>query len=404
MRILLLADMYSPDGTSPWLIEDLAAALVREGHEVDVLAKDMTRPRPYGLQPPHPSGATVYSVGVTHEPTSVWDRRSRLPRAMLRLRGDGLRWARSRRPDAVVLTSISWTKAGLPGLLRRGSERPTTVLVHWDFFPVHQRQIGHLGRLPAAADGALRAIERAAVRQADLVGVMTPRNETFFREYFGADGQQLFLLPPWGSDQAVGVDTSRRADEPFTAVFGGQLTTGRGIDEIVGAAEILAVDDPGVRVQIFGSGPLEQSLRDRIRASGLDNIRLMGAVPRAEYAAALGGAHCGIAATVEGVSVPTFPSKIVDYTSSGLPVVVASERSGDVGRWVEEHGAGLAVDAGDAQQLADALSSVHRRWQQGEPWAAMSRASRQAFETELSAEVAARRIVDQVGSAGRRGP
>ncbi len=236
------------------------------------------------------------------------------------------------------------------------------------------------------------------MHQADLVRVMTPRNEDFFRAYFGAQAQQLFLLPPWGSDQSVGVDTVRRGSAPFTAVFGGQLAAGRGIAEIVDAATILEGINPEVHVQIFGSGPLEPALRSRIDSAGLCNIRLMGAAPRSEYAAALGAAHTGIAATVEGVSVPTFPSKIVDYTSSSLPVVVASERSGDVGRWIEEHGAGIAVDAGDPQQLAEALSTMHEAHVAGEPWAAMSRASRQAFETDLSAEVAGRRIVAQVES------
>lgn len=396
MHLLVLADTYSTDGTSPWLVEDLVHALVRQGHTVDVLVKDMAVPRPRGLAPRNHPGVSIYSVGVTSEPSSRLARRTRLPLAMARLRTSGVRWARGRRYDAVVYTSIAWTKARVPKAVRRSGE-PVRVLVYWDFFPVHQREIGHFGRLPRALDPVLHRIERAAVRDADVVALMTPKNIDYFTSYFGAEGQSLVLLPPWGSDQAIGLERGvGREAATFTAVFGGQLTKGRGLEELAAAAKLLLTSDPEITIDVYGDGPMAAHLASRIAGDGLHNLVLRGRVARGEYAAALQNAHCGIAATVDGVTVPTFPSKIVDYASAGIPVVVASECSGDVGDWVESHGAGIAVPAGDPAALADALRSVHALWQERARWHEMAARSRACYDSELSADVAARRVIEAV--------
>jgi glycosyltransferase involved in cell wall biosynthesis len=404
MRVLVIADTYSVDGSSPWLIEDLVDALARAGHQVDVLVKDMTIPRPRGLQVRDHKSVRVYSVGVGRAPSSRWRRRLRLPAAMLRLRTEGVRWARSEGCDAVIFTSIAWTKAGVPAAIASVGSSTTVVLVYWDFFPVHQREIGHFRSLPPVFDPILRMIERRAVHQADVVALMTPKNVDFYASYFGARGQDVVLLPPWGSDQAAmsGTTSSRRSQRPFTAVFGGQLTAGRGLEELLDAAEVLLRDASAIQLQIFGSGPLEKWLRDSVSARGLSNVTLMGQLPRGDYSRALVDAHCGIAATVEGVSVPTFPSKIVDYCSAALPVLVSAERSGDVGEWIESRGAGIGIPAGSPSQLAAALQRFELAWRARSPWMAMSAASRSVYETELSADVAAQRVVAAVGVAQRR--
>lgn len=400
LRLLVLADTFSIDGTSPWLIEDLVGALVRHGHSVDVIAKDMLTPRPLGAQPGPVEGVTVFSVGVTEAPTSVVDRRLRLPRAMVRLRRSAAQWCRGRRYDAVLYTSLSWTKAGLPGHLVRTGVAGVAVLVHWDFFPVHQREIGHFGRLPAAVDPVLRAIESRAARQADVVAVMTPRNRAFFDSYFGRSDASFVTLPPWGSDQAPrSTERAARPDAPFTVVFGGQIAAGRGIEELVEAAALVeAQDGPAVRWRIFGQGPKSGWLAEQVARRGLTSVSIEGQVPRHVYAEALAVSHGGLVATVSGVSVPTFPSKLVDYCSASLPVVIASEASGDVGGWVEERRFGFAVPAGDAAALADAVVRMGSAWRDRTAWDEMSRASRVAYETELSADVAADRIVAAIAA------
>ena len=147
-----------------------------------------------------------------------------------------------------------------------------------------------------------------------------------------------------------------------------------------------------MRWRIFGQGPKSGWLADEVAGRGLTSVSVEGQFPRHEYAAVLAQSHCGLVATVSGVSVPTFPSKLVDYCSASLPVVIASETSGDVGSWVQDRGFGLAVPAGDPGALADAVVRMESVWRERSAWDAMSRASRSAYESELSADVAAERI------------
>ena len=170
---------------------------------------------------------------------------------------------------------------------------------------------------------------------------------------------------------------------------------GRGFEDLLDAAAILEERGSSVQIRIFGDGPLRDHLRKEIDSRALENVFLMGRVPREEYLHAIKDADAGIAATVQGVSVPTFPSKLVDYASVGLPIVISTETAGDVGQVVSHAGAGIAVKAGDPQELADSLlflADPRHECERRE----MSMKSRGWFEGSLSAAVAAQRIARAV--------
>ncbi len=363
MRLLILADSFSRDGTDTWLVEDLVGALVEDGHSVDVLVRDTTRPRRRGAQP-HPSGAAVFSVGVTKQPRGRWQRRAQLAPSLVHLWWSGRRHVASRRYDAVLFTSIAWTKARLPQHLVRRGVAQRSVLVYWDFFPIHQSEIGHL---PAALKPLLplaRWVERRSVSDTDVVAVMSERNRDFFVQYFGTVVGRFVIQPPWGRDMAESpidvVPVCEQADGPTVVVFGGQITAGRGLEDMLVAAELLERAGADVVIRVFGDGDQRTELIQQVAALGLRNVEVRGRIPREEYWKQLREAHCGLAATVPGVSVSSFPSKIVDYAAAGLPVVVSSEASSDVGDVVTRNGVGYAVSAGDPQALAKTLARVSR--------------------------------------------
>lgn len=396
MRFLLIAHSYSRDGRSPWLHEELAVALTKHGHTVDVIVKDMKDARPPGQQPKRTGALSLYSVGIASPVTSRVRRRLRLPATMVRLRFQGARWASRSRYDAVLYSSIAFTSAGLPGWLRRKGVARKVVLIYWDFFPIHQKEIGHLGKFASVLVGPLRALEARAVGQADIVFTMSPKNANFFRRYFPSSRAVVLQTPPWGSlmPDAPTWDTPRPPG-PFTVVFGGQLTSGRGVEILAEVAALLDKQDQGSRLLIYGEGPLRARLEGDIERLGLSNLKLMGSVPREKYQQALSEAHIGLALTVPDVSVPTYPSKIIDYCRAGLPVIVAVEKAGDAGEPLVAAGAGWRIAAGRPRALADAIQEAHRCWAAGE-WPAMSSASRTYFLNELVVDVTVRRIVQAV--------
>jgi len=85
---------------------------------------------------------------------------------------------------------------------------------------------------------------------------------------------------------------------------------------------------------------------------------------------------------VPNVSIPSFPSKIVDYCAAGLPVIVCIEDASDAGDIVAAANAGIKVAAGDEGALAQAIETMWQEHEQG-TLAARGNAARALFVREL---------------------
>jgi glycosyltransferase involved in cell wall biosynthesis len=263
------------------------------------------------------------------------------------------------------------------------------VFVLWDFFPIHQLEIGRISSRFLHAP--LRAIEALSMKSADVIAVMSPANERFLREYHASVHTRTIIVPPWASDPLSAAEGCVPRRERFTLIFGGQLVAGRGLDTLLHAARRLQDDRLTIDLLIVGDGPARADLIALAEQIGLVNTKFLSTLPREEYRRLLQTAHVGVAITVAGVSPPTFPSKIIEYCASGVPVVVCVETASDAGTIVEAAGAGLAVPAGDEAGLASAIGALYEEHVNG---ALKSRAgrARALFEAELSVSRAASNI------------
>lgn len=400
MRILVVAGSFAGPGSNPWLTDDLVAELADRGHSVDVIVASATRPRPRGRQPHASPRVKVWSTGVTRPP-----RKGRIGKllsyALTAVRthlGSGA-FLDAKGYDLCIFTSLGAFTFGLPARLRRRSIARILLFVLWDFFPIHQIEIGRIRR--ASLHKPLKWIERRSFNRADLIAVMSPANERFLEGYHKGLDADVLVVPPWASTHAA-VDVAPEAQGRLRVIFGGQLVAGRGVDVILEAAALLRKWDVQAEILVAGDGPLLKSLREAAAALGLDNTQFLGVLPRDEYRTLLKSASVGIAITVPGVSVPTFPSKIVEYCAAGVPVVACIEAASDAGDLLSINGAGMVVPAGDPEALAAALQRFESERLAGnlEKWSA---SALHLFHTKLSVASAVDRIEDAVGPRGDAG-
>lgn len=391
MKFLLVTGNFASAGANPWLLDDLASAIVRAGHSVDVIVASPTAARPRGFGEASTTGLTVWSVGAVRAPRSAPAKAWSYMSTAIRIHTSGWTFASRSDYDAVIFTSIAAFAFGFPGRFRRARKSLKLIMVMWDFFPIHQVEIGRIRG--GAFVRLLKFLEWRAIRPADTVAVMTPANDQFLRAYHPSFNAKTFLLPPWASDASESEERSPLSR--FTAVFGGQLAAGRGVDVLLRAAEILEAEQAEIDLVIAGDGPDRERLTALAEDLALKNIQFVGALPRPAYRDLLASAHVGVAITVPGVSPPSFPSKIVEYCACSLPVVVAVESSSDAGSFVEQHGAGIAVAAGDPHALANALRKMHGEHMSG-ALSERSNAARKLFQDELSVDRAALQIISAV--------
>jgi glycosyltransferase involved in cell wall biosynthesis len=196
------------------------------------------------------------------------------------------------------------------------------------------------GSLPARL---LAAVDRRALRGADVVVADTQANAEFLAELAGLP-EQRFVVCFVGAEEEV-FQPGWTPEEPASAVFVGKLIPLHGLETILGAARFA----PEVNFRVIGSGQLESLLLSR--PPNVEWIRWVDyrGLPRELHRA---GCALGIFGTSDKAR-RVIPNKAFQALASGVPLVTADTPAA---RELLANGeSALLVPPGDPEALADAL-------------------------------------------------
>ena len=275
MNILLICTRFPLEPGNEYLTNELAAELVLEGNNVDAVVLDWDAPP--GQRTFQRSLADGVNVTVI-APRSV--------RGLGRFVERGSKWLMSslfalreirsllsdRRFDGLICFSPATTVAA-PAIWAMRAFQLRSYLVQWDFFPFHQRSIGLMGNPFAFAIAYW--LEQAVIRRFDAIGCMSPMNIAYLRAKFGPrPTQAVERLPIWGKISAPPSEPAARVraeyDLPASArivVFGGQITEGRGVEDVLEAAQLASLRRPDLCFLVIGRGRLAGLVKDISRAA-----------------------------------------------------------------------------------------------------------------------------------------
>lgn len=283
-------------------------------------------------------------LGVrSHEFTALrhWRPISNL-RAVRQLRG----YLRSRPVD---LLHTHQTEAGLVGRLAAAYAGGPAVVhtVHGSpFTPDH----------PAAVRWMLRLGERIAAGRSDRIVVNSARlRDEYLGLGIGRRGQ--YRVIPSGVDLDRFADAEPAADVAElpgpVVVYAGRLVSGKGLEELLAAAERLREEGIEFTLVIMGEGPLRTELVSEGRRRRIDRtVRFLGFredVPRVLAASDL----FVLPSHREGT-----PRVISEAMAAGLPVVAT--RVGGIGDQVRDGVEGRLVLPGDVRVLTRRLAELLR--------------------------------------------
>jgi glycosyltransferase involved in cell wall biosynthesis len=102
---------------------------------------------------------------------------------------------------------------------------------------------------------------------------------------------------------------------------------------------------------VIGDGPLFSEVQSNANLL-FPFLIVKKKVNRKAYQELLSSVDMGIVCTVDGVDVPTFPSKVLDYMALSLPVVASVEKTTDFGQFIINFNCGLVSYAGSPDSLA----------------------------------------------------
>lgn len=364
MNILMLCTKFSLVESDGWLTNDLAAAFSEQGHDVTVVCLDW-------------SGESSVQTKILYENVFVINIPAKLNKfrfsseAVKKLykwflaSAGAIPFVSRKIPAKEVDIFIGFSPVAATFWLQRyllKKLRPKfKYMILWDFFPKYHSELGLIP--PGRGYSVAKYIENMAVNKYDVVGVMSEANVKFFYSEFYFPQGRVEVLPLWGPALlASHVDRAAvRAEYNFPengilCVFGGQLIPGRGIELLLRLAKSIKNALPNVLFVVAGKGPQEFFLRQELEKDELKNVRYIGQVPRDQYLQLIAACDIGLVFNSGTVSVPTFPSKTIDYFRAGLPILGAVEEATDFSEILQaEIGAGYSSAAKDFESVRNNL-------------------------------------------------
>lgn len=205
---------------------------------------------------------------------------------------------------------------------------------------------------------------RGVLLDADRVVTISGYNMTHLRRLVPELGDRLVLV-------RNGLDLPRftyrdpgAPGTPLRVVAVGRLVEKKGFDVLIDAAALARDRGLALDVRIAGDGELEEDLRARITAAGLDGVvRLLGPRSQVEIAALLADGDVMVAPCVVGAdgNADGLPTVLLEAMATGVPCVstaVTGIPEAVHGAGADGPATGILLDPGDVGALADALATV----------------------------------------------
>ena len=213
---------------------------------------------------------------------------------------------------------------------------------------------------------ALEALERFVYRKAEVVTVIASR----MRERLIAKGVpagkvrvipnfvDLDRLSPVSRDNAF----ARRLQlqGAFSVTYAGNMGPAQGLDIVIDAARLLAIEDGDIRFLLIGEGMLRGQLTASAARLPLANVTVLPYQPSSMMPEIYGASDIGLVPQAAATGSDAIPSKVYRIMASARPLIAVTESQSDLATLVRKARCGVIVAPGDAHQLADVVRAAAR--------------------------------------------
>lgn len=401
MRIALIADTFPPLRTSGAVqLRDLSREFARQGHALTVMLPAAELPQPWLLE-------SVDGVEVL---------RLRAPRTkdigyVSRTLGElfmpfAMRWNLNRSPladqrwDGVVWYAPSIFHGPLASALKKASGCKGYLIIR-DIFPEWAVDMGLMGRgLPYRFFDAVARYQYAV---ADVIGVQTPGNQSYFSGWLGKPGRKLEVLQNW-LDKPARQRCSIRLDQTPLAggkvfVYAGNMGIAQGMDILLDLAERLKAR-ADVGFLFVGRGSDAARLKAVAHVRQLDNVVFFDEIDPDEIPDLYAQCHTGIVALDPRHKSHNIPGKFLTYMQSGLPVLANINAGNDLAQMIRVERVGQVCETNQVEEL---VLQAEKLLDQMETDSGLAARCTALFEREFAVDNTVKQIVAALSAteAGR---
>lgn len=244
-----------------------------------------------------------------------------------------------------------------------------TYLLLKDIFPQNAVDLGMLktSGLKGLIYKMFRKKEKAFYEISDHIGCMSPANVKFVLDNNKEVNPNIVevcpnsVFPPKEKPNRRNVDSSALREKyhiPEDAViflYGGNLGKPQGIDFLVECLRKVKENEKAFFL-IIGGGSDYPKLKAFVDDEKPKNTLLLEYLPKQEYQAIADTCDVGIISLDYHFTIPNFPSRFLNYLSSAIPVLVATDPVCDMGTIAEENGFGYRCMSNDVDRFSSIVN------------------------------------------------
>lgn len=244
-------------------------------------------------------------------------------------------------------------------------------------------------------------IENFTYRNADKIIVIS---EDFKRNIMakGVSEEKIVVVYNWvdankikpvSKDENPLYDEFGLSKESFNVVYAGNLGNAQNVMLLVDAAKRLR-ENSKIKIIIFGTGGMEQVLKDAIRDNALENVMILPLQPLERVPFVYGVGDVCVVACKEGLGGSAMPSKTWTIMSCGRPVL-ANFDEGELKEIIENNNCGVFTHAGNVDEFVETIRSLAADTLR---CAKMGKNAREFILNNLTKEVGTQKYVDVIKS------
>lgn len=212
--------------------------------------------------------------------------------------------------------------------------------------------IGPIAMLAKAQAPVSVQLERRLLRRAVVVTAVAQSVADELGEY-GMTAGQVEIIGN-GTDSSYFTPEGRLKPLVPTLLSAGRLAHRKGLLDLIEAFKLAHQVQPGIKLRIAGNGPLEQTLRQRVEAAGLESqVSFLGHLHSRE---ALRQEYRQASAYVQASHYEGLPTVLLEAMSCAIPCL-ATAVSGHLDAIRHEHN-GLLVEARNPEKLAQGMLRI----------------------------------------------
>lgn len=352
MKIALIADTFPPLRSSGAVqLRDLSREFAAQGHQLTVILPSWEIKDDFLIE--KMDGFQVLRLKSPRTKDVNYARRtlSEFLMPFFMKRGYKKSPLRDEKWDGVVWYAPSIFHAPFVNYLKKTSDCKGYLIIR-DVFPEWAVDMGLIGR--GIIYRFFSAVAHYQYSVADVIGVQTPGNLSYFEDWKKTTGKNLVVLQNWLADTkpdscSISINGTTLAGRKIF-VYAGNMGVAQGMDILIDLAEKLK-DRRDIGFLFVGRGSEAKRLAEESRKRSLDNIEFKDEIHPDEIPALYAQCSVGIVSLDQRHKSHNIPGKFLSYMQSGIPVLANINPGNDLAELIRIEGIGVACENADIQDL-----------------------------------------------------